>query len=138
MQHVDETGWKIGGRSAWLWVFADAHATLYRIRRSRGHEVVVEVLGVDRLGSRRDLLTSMDKLRAQVDASGRMEGMDRFGQKAWDMLSSPAAQKAFDLDSEPAAVRERYGFMPAFDAGAADRCGAPARAFRRRSARFDP
>jgi transposase len=47
VQHVDETGWKIGGRSAWLWVFADAHATLYRIRRSRGHEVVVEVLGDD-------------------------------------------------------------------------------------------
>jgi transposase len=47
VQHVDETGWKIGGRSAWLWVFADAHATLYRIRPSRGHEVVVEVLGDD-------------------------------------------------------------------------------------------
>jgi transposase len=28
VQHVDETGWKIGGRSAWLWVFADEHATL--------------------------------------------------------------------------------------------------------------
>lgn len=47
VQHVDETGWKIGGRSAWLWVFADEHATLYRIRWSRGHEVVVEVLGED-------------------------------------------------------------------------------------------
>src|SRR3954468_593008 len=47
VQHVDETGWKIGWRSAWLWAFADAHATLYRIRRSRGHEVVVEVLGED-------------------------------------------------------------------------------------------
>jgi transposase len=45
--HVDETGWKIGGRSAWLWVFADTHATLYRIRPSRGHEVVVETLGED-------------------------------------------------------------------------------------------
>jgi transposase len=47
VQHVDETGWKIGGRSAWLWVFADGHATLYRIRPSRAHEVVVEVLGED-------------------------------------------------------------------------------------------
>ena len=47
VQHVDETGWKIGGCSAWLWVFADEHTTLYRIRRSRGHEVVVEVLGDD-------------------------------------------------------------------------------------------
>lgn len=50
VQYVDETGWKIGGRSAWLWVFADAHATLYRIRKSRGHEVVVEVLGADYQG----------------------------------------------------------------------------------------
>src|SRR5512135_3235783 len=47
VQHVDETGWKIGGRSAWLWVLADEHATLYRIRKSRGHEVVAEVLGED-------------------------------------------------------------------------------------------
>jgi len=47
VQHVDETGWKIGGRSAWLWVFADEHATLYRIRPSRAHDVVVEVLGED-------------------------------------------------------------------------------------------
>jgi transposase len=45
VQHVDETGWKIGGRSAWLWVFADEHATLYRIRKSRAHDVIVEVLG---------------------------------------------------------------------------------------------
>ena len=45
VQHVDETGWKIGGRSAWLWVFADEKVTLYRIRKSRAHDVVVEVLG---------------------------------------------------------------------------------------------
>ena len=37
-----------------------------------------------------------------------------------------AAQAAFDLDAEPREVRERYGFMPAFDPGASDRCGAPA------------
>jgi transposase len=47
VQHVDETGWKICGRSAWLWVFADADVTLYRIRSSRAHDVVVEVLGED-------------------------------------------------------------------------------------------
>jgi transposase len=45
VQHVDETGWKIGGRSAWLWVFAGENVTLYRIRPSRAHDVVVEVLG---------------------------------------------------------------------------------------------
>src|SRR5262249_52341695 len=47
VQHVDETGWKIGGRSAWLWVFAEPYATLYRIRPSRAHDVIVEGLGGD-------------------------------------------------------------------------------------------
>src|SRR5512132_1453133 len=64
VQHVDETGWKIGGRSAWLWVFADEHATLYRIRRSRGHEVVVEVLGDDYQGVRvSDCFLAYDPLK---------------------------------------------------------------------------
>jgi transposase len=50
VQHADETGWKIGGHSAWLWVFADRHATIYLIRRSRGHEVAEGVLGGDYRG----------------------------------------------------------------------------------------
>jgi hypothetical protein len=83
-------------------------------------------LSVDRLDTRRNLLAGLDHLRKRVDTSGKMEGMDRFGQKAWQMLSSPQAQQAFDLDSEPAKVRERYGFAPAFDPGASNRCGAPA------------
>jgi uncharacterized protein (DUF1501 family) len=55
-----------------------------------------------------------------------MEALDRFNQRAWEILTSPAARNAFDLDREPHHVRERYGFMPAFDPGAANRCGAPA------------
>lgn len=82
-------------------------------------------LTVDRLGDRQQLLKGLDTLRREVDQSGSMEALDRFGQRAWDILCSPAAQKAFDLDSEPQALREKYGFMPAFDPGAADRCGAP-------------
>src|SRR5262245_28694007 len=50
VQHADETGWKIGGHPAWLWGFADRHATIYLIRRSRGHEVAEEVLGDDYRG----------------------------------------------------------------------------------------
>lgn len=82
-------------------------------------------LSVDRLTNRRDLLQNLDALRAKVDASGMMEAADGFGQKAWDILCTPAAQKAFDLDSEPAELREQYGLMPGFDPGAANRCGAP-------------
>ena len=50
VKHADETGWRIGGRSAWLWVFADSSVTIYRIRKSRGHGVVVEVLGEEITG----------------------------------------------------------------------------------------
>ena len=83
-------------------------------------------LTVERLGDRRQLLGSFDQLRRDIDAGGQMNALDRFNQKAWDILTSPAAREAFDLDQEPMAVRERYGFMPPFDPKAANRCGAPA------------
>jgi len=82
-------------------------------------------LTVDRLGDRRGLLADMDRLRVELDTNGSMNALDQFGQRAWDILSSPAAQKAFDLESEPQAIRERYGLMPAFDPHASNRCGAP-------------
>ncbi|MFH1708489.1 MAG: IS66 family transposase [Planctomycetota bacterium] len=43
--HSDETGWRIGILSAWLWVFTSREITVYVINESRGHEVVVEILG---------------------------------------------------------------------------------------------
>lgn len=45
--HGDETGWRIGTLSAWLWVFTNAEATVYTIEPNRGHEVIVEILGED-------------------------------------------------------------------------------------------
>jgi transposase len=41
----DETGWRIGGRGAWLHVFASEAATCYAIDRARGYEVAQRVLG---------------------------------------------------------------------------------------------
>jgi hypothetical protein len=83
-------------------------------------------LTLDRLGDRRSLCTSLDGISAQLDRSGHMEAMDRFSHQAWDILRSKAARDAFDLDAEPRELRERYGFMPAFDPGASNRCGSPA------------
>jgi len=48
--HVDETGWRIGTLSAWLWVFTNRETTVYTIRHSRGHEVVVDILGAEFAG----------------------------------------------------------------------------------------
>ncbi len=87
---------------------------------------LAEGLTLKRLGERRELMNDLDVISAELDRRGQMEATDRFQQQAWDILSSPAAREAFDLDSEPKAIRERYGFQPAFDPGASDRCGAPA------------
>jgi len=85
-----------------------------------------EGLSVDRLGDRRGLLGGFDRLRREVDSRGQIIASDRFQQQAWNILTSPAARSAFDLDAEPQSIRDRYGFMPAFDPGASNRCGAPA------------
>ncbi|MEZ6078566.1 MAG: hypothetical protein R3C56_23705 [Pirellulaceae bacterium] len=38
-------------------------------------------ISLDRLQDRRQLLTSLDTLRRDIDTSGAMEGMDAFGQR---------------------------------------------------------
>jgi transposase len=42
---ADETGWRIGILSAWLWVFTNREATVYTIRDNRSSDVVLEILG---------------------------------------------------------------------------------------------
>ncbi|HEX3656959.1 MAG TPA: DUF1501 domain-containing protein [Pirellulales bacterium] len=66
-------------------------------------------LSLSRLDSRRALLKSIDTLRRESDQSGLMEGLDAFTQKAFEMVTSPAAQRAFALDREDAELRDRYG-----------------------------
>lgn len=73
------------------------------------------------LGDRRKLLKSFDSARPHEQG----EALDKFQAQALDILTSGAAQQAFDLDSEPKAIRERYGYMPAFDPQDPMRCGAP-------------
>jgi Protein of unknown function (DUF1501) len=81
---------------------------------------------LEQVGDRKGLLSSFDAVRRDVDATGQFEASDRYQQKAWDVLTSNAARDAFDLDREPMSIRERYGFMPAFDPKASNRCGCPA------------
>ncbi len=48
--HADETGWRVGRLSAWLWVFSSKQATVYIIRTgkgARGHRVPADILGPD-------------------------------------------------------------------------------------------
>jgi hypothetical protein len=82
-----------------------------------------EGVSMDRVGNRKQLLTSFDQLRRDLDVGGQLDAVDRYGRQAWDILTSSTARDAFDLDREPQAIRDRYGFFPPFDPKAADRCG---------------
>jgi hypothetical protein len=68
-----------------------------------------EGLTHERLSDRRSLLEDLDRLRREIDRSGELETMDRYGQQAVEMLIGRRAQAAFDLSREPQAVRDRYG-----------------------------
>jgi len=67
--------------------------------------------GVDfsRVDGRRGLLAAFDNARHDVDASGLMEGLDRFSQDAFQMVTGPAARAAFDIRKESPQLRDRYG-----------------------------
>ncbi len=82
-------------------------------------------LTMNRLSDRTALNRQFDRLRGDLDRQQMMGAMDQFQSQAMGILTSDKARDAFNLDAEPQELRERYGFMPTFDPGASDRCGAP-------------
>lgn len=65
-------------------------------------------VNADRLKDRRTLLSKMDRLRRDADATGKMEAMDEFTRGAVDMVLSGKMAEALDLNKEDPAVVKRY------------------------------
>lgn len=63
----------------------------------------------DRMGNRQSLLRNFDQLRADIDYSGSMAALDKYGQQAVGMLTGGRVRDALDLSKEPKTTRERYG-----------------------------
>ena len=66
-------------------------------------------ISLERLQDRRALLTSLDSMRRDIDKTGTMQGMDTFGQKAFDVLTSSRLLDALDLSKEDPDILSRYG-----------------------------
>jgi transposase len=49
--YPDESGWRIGGISAWLWAFTNRQETVYSIQHGRGFAEAALVLGKDYAGT---------------------------------------------------------------------------------------
>ena len=63
----------------------------------------------DQLFDRRRLLTMIDRKAASVGAAAPLSQWDSFHDRAFSLLTSPAAKQAFDLAQEPDRVRDWYG-----------------------------
>ncbi len=62
-----------------------------------------------RLDNRLSLNRQLDQLRRDTDATGVMDVIDSYNQKAFEIILSGKAQKAFDLSQEDPKTRERFG-----------------------------
>jgi hypothetical protein len=66
-------------------------------------------VSLDRLNDRRGLLTGLDRIRRDVDASGMMTAMDSFAERAVDIITSGRLAEALDLGQEDPQIVARYG-----------------------------
>jgi uncharacterized protein (DUF1501 family) len=72
-------------------------------------DMVLNGITTERLSDRAQLLSSVDRFRREVDASGMMNGLDAFTQQAMGVLTSSRLADALDLSKEDPAIVERYG-----------------------------
>jgi hypothetical protein len=66
-------------------------------------------ISLERLGDRKQLLASFDRLRGDVDHSGEFAGVDAFTRQALDLVTSNAVRDALDISKEPPELVARYG-----------------------------
>ena len=87
---------------------ADASKPDYRV----GEFTPRSELDADRARDRHALLRSFEGRTRAFERHADAEAMTAHYDRAFSVLSSPAAARAFDLSREPLRVRERYGLNP--------------------------
>ena len=63
----------------------------------------------EKLENRKTLLKQLDRFRSGLDLSGNLDGMEKFRDLAYRMLTSPKTAQAFDISQEDGKLRDRYG-----------------------------
>lgn len=77
------------------------------VRHSVSYELNKE-LNVGRIDDRMQLLTSLDRVRREVDAGGMMDAMDDFSRQAVAILTSGRFAQALSLENEDPRTLTRY------------------------------
>src|SRR5947207_2742612 len=87
---------------------ADANADNFRVPNLD----MAAGLTIDRLDDRRKLLTHLDGISRQMDATGKFDSLDKFDKEAFTFVAGARARKAFDIGKEDPRLRDRYGRHP--------------------------
>jgi uncharacterized protein DUF1501 len=66
-------------------------------------------LSLEEARAQGELLKALDNQFRSVEQSPVIDSMDEFYQKAFELISSPAAKKAFNISEEPEKLRDDYG-----------------------------
>ena len=72
-------------------------------------QLVLRDVTIDRLRSRLDLLTALERKQDSVAASPLRQERDQFVEQAWNILASPKLVEALDFTREDPKIIERYG-----------------------------
>lgn len=97
----------IGAQHDPFWVLDDANEPGFRVRNL----TLPEDVSVSRMTGRSELLGDLDRPfgSRQGGASLDYDVMSTNQRRAFDLLTTDAAQRAFQIDREPAKVRDDYG-----------------------------
>ena len=72
-------------------------------------DMILRGVTSDRLGDRRTLLASVDRIRRDIDQHNRLNGLDSITSQALDILTSSRLADALDLSKEDPKLVARYG-----------------------------
>jgi hypothetical protein len=107
---TDHGPWGYDGNGGFLGI---AHAPFKlvggREETKKTDSMVLNGITLDRLQDRDSLRASLDRLRRDVDTSGKMNGVDAFTSQALGILTSSKLAEALDFSKEDPKVVEAYG-----------------------------
>jgi len=108
---TDHGPWGYDGDGGFLGI---AHAPFKLVggknETKKTDSMVLNGITLDRLQDRDSLRASLDKLRRDVDNSGKLGGVDAFTSQALGILTSSKLAEAIDFSKEDPKLVERYGF----------------------------
>ncbi len=67
-------------------------------------------IAIDEIKRRQSLLKKLDRRFAELEKNDQLlDGLDRFGEQAYSMITSPLAREAFDVGKEPESFARQFG-----------------------------